>query len=84
MALAWAMTLPEVELANFSEIKTPALRLWFFAFSFFPIASWGIETYCMKYGGTLHMLLLGTVLIIAIWNFKNVLSSSYEPTGLAQ
>jgi hypothetical protein len=82
MALAWAITLPAVELANFSKIKTPALRLWFLAFSFFPIASWLIETYCMKYGGTLHMLLLGTVLIIALWNFKNVLSLSNESRGL--
>ena len=75
--LGWAMTLPEVALSRFSSLGTYALRFWFLAFSFFPIASWLIETYCLKYGGSLHMLLLAILLLIAVFNFKNILKELY-------
>ncbi len=73
--LGFAMTLPVVELSKFSELKTHALELWFLAFSFFPLASWYIESFYSPSGGALHMMLLAILLLIASWNLKNVISS---------
>ncbi len=78
LSLAWAITLPEVDLSRFSNLKTHALRLWFLAFCFFPIVSWAIETYCMKYGGALHMLLLTSLLVIAATNLASSGSRLYS------
>lgn len=76
LAIPWAMTLPQVELSHFSALKTYGMRLWYLAFSLFPICSWIIETYCLKFGGSLHMLMLSVIFLIAIINFREAAHDS--------
>ena len=81
--IGWAMTLPEVELFQFSKLQGTSMQLWFLSFLFFPIIDWLIQGYCYKFGGSLHVILLSALLLIAIWNFKNIISQSKQ-TSIAE